>query len=226
MAFPKIFKPGFPWIEVITTGVLSAVTLSLIALAIRCELEISDVLGVASAIGGAGVGAGLAASAARASVRAQSDREMNDRHEFVRCVLETVGEEMQGGTTVDTQNPRVDFSGSFGTNQLERHATRTELALSIVNDANDKVGADFQSLLALHTAIRSLRQTRDQISEMMARRETADFGRKAMEFIQANRNSVRISINRAQRTLDMREERSGRFSELFRSSTSSTSQVT
>lgn len=56
---------------------------------------------------------------------------------------------MQGGTTADTQSPYLNFNVSFGANQLERHAHRTELALAMVEDANRRVGADFRSLRAL-----------------------------------------------------------------------------
>lgn len=214
----NVVDPDFRWIEVITTGVLSAVTASMVGLAISHGLKIDDVLGVAGAIGGAGLGAWLAASAARASARAQSDRENSDRQEFVRRVLETVGEEMQGGTTADTQIPYMNFNVSFGANQLERHAHRTELALAMVEDANRRVGADFRALRALHTVIRTLRQTREQVDEMLAREKSGDFGRDAMQFIQTNRNSVRISIDLARRTLEGRDERDRRFAGLFGSS--------
>ncbi|WP_069338277.1 hypothetical protein [Sphingobium yanoikuyae] len=133
-------------------------------------------------------------------------------------MLETVDEEMQGGTTADTQSPYLNFNVSFGANQLERHAHRTELALAMVEDANRRVGADFRSLRALHTALRSLRQTREQVHEMLAREKSGDFGRDAMQFIQTNRNSIRISIDLARHTLEGRDDRDQRFAELFGSS--------
>lgn len=221
----KVVDPDFRWIEVITTVALSTLVSALVGVGITYGLEISDTLGAIGAIAGAGLGAWLVASAARASAIAQAQALVRERRAFVRQVLQTVGEEMAGGSTADTESRLLDFNASFGENQLRRHAQRANLALALAEDANTRVGADFRALRALHTAIRSLRQTQDQIKRELERERGGAFGRDAMRFIQTNRNSIRISIQLAQRTLDGHDKSSGSFAGLFNPARAATPSV-
>lgn len=185
------------WIEIVTTAGLAAVMLTVAGVAIWQEIKVDDVLGLLGAILGAGIGAWLAATAGRTAMRLQRLADEQDRRTFVKTLLTDVSEDLQKGSTVEIGHKQVTVSTHFGETQVQLLALRARRALSLVEDANAKVGADYRALRAFHVAIRTLRDIQEESAAVLDRQRTPEFGEGAMIFVQTTRNSVRMTIEQA-----------------------------